>query len=169
MRRHHDQWWKTVEPLTTDYVHSHIGRTDQPEALLVCSEWFDVRCDGQPTIRTAKGGPRGGPWNIDVKSGGRYRVELRRWPRDAGLALRAGTPEFKAAQGSLPEGVALPIAEACLTLSGETRTLKTAEGGSDAVFETELKPGRTHLHGWFRDAAGQDLCGAFFAYVRHIS
>ena len=33
----------------------------------------------------------------------------------------------------------------------------------------KLTKGKTQLHGWFQDAAGKDLCGAFYATVRRLA
>jgi arylsulfatase len=162
MRAYHDKWWQTVEPRLSDPVPSVIGSRG---AMLCCSEWWDVRADGQPSVRTGRGGPRGGPWHIDVEREGRYRVELRRWPRDAELPLRAGAAAFRAVEGTLPEGKALPIASASLRVGGEELQAKVGEQDKAAVFHAQLKAGRTQLHGWFSDASGQDVCGAYFAYV----
>ena len=38
-----------------------------------------------------------------------------------------------------------------------------------AVFQASLPRGRNQLHGWFLDAEGQDLCGAFYALVTKLS
>ncbi len=45
----------------------------------------------------------------------------------------------------------------------------TAATGADAqevALKLALPAGRTTLQGWFRDAAGADLCGAFFVTVK---
>lgn len=165
MRAHYEHWWAGVEPRVNDLVPSHVGSARQDPAMLCSPEWVDVRADGQESVRQADGGGRGGPWNLLVERPGRYTVELRRWPRDAGLPLRAGAPEFKATEGTLPPGKALPIASAHLTVAGQVFQAPVGNEDQCATFESTLSEGRTQLHGWFRDSAGKDLCGAYFAYV----
>jgi arylsulfatase len=165
MREHYERWWAGVEPRLNDLVPTHVGSTHQNPAMMCSSEWVDVRADGQASARMAQGGGRGGPWDILVERGGRYTVELGRWPKDADLPLRAGAPEFKATEETVPAGKALPIASAQLTVAGQSLQSPVGQEDRVATFETTLQPGRTKLHGWFRDRAGQDLCGAYFAYV----
>jgi hypothetical protein len=165
MREHYERWWTGIEPRLDQLVASHLGSDAEETTLLCCSEWQDVRCDGQPSVRNAAGGPRGGPWNVIVERAGSYSIELRRWPADADAPLRAGLPEFRAAKGTLDPGKALPIAAAHLSLAGQVFDRATEVNDKAAIFNVNLPRGRTQLHGWFRDKAGQDICGAYFAYV----
>jgi hypothetical protein len=69
----------------------------------------------------------------------------------------------------LPAGRALPIAAARLVVAGQELSVKTAPTDQAAVFRTKLRGGvKTQLHGWFQDAAGSDLCGAYYASVRRL-
>jgi hypothetical protein len=71
--------------------------------------------------------------------------------------------------GKLPVGAALPIAGARLVVAGQELSVKTAPGDQAAVFRTRLRGGtKTQLHGWFQDAGGRDLCGAYYASVRRL-
>lgn len=166
MRAHYDEWWGSVEAGVNDLVPSHVGASQEPTAMLCSSEWQDVRCDGKESVRNAAGGPRGGPWNVMVERDGEYEIELRRWPREANAALADGQPAFRGAYGTLAEGKALPIAKARLTVAGETAEGEAAAGRKKVTFRRRLTKGRTQMQGWFQDAEGRDLCGAYFAYVR---
>ncbi len=165
MRAYYERWWAGVETRVNDLVPSHAGSVQQDPALLCCSEWENVRADGQTSVREAVGGARGGPWNVLVERPGNYTVELRRWPMDANLALSAGTPEFRAVEGTLPAGKALPIASAHLAIAGQSLPIAVNREAKSAGFDVALPAGRTRLHGWFSDSAGNGLCGAYFAYV----
>jgi arylsulfatase A-like enzyme len=170
LRAHYEPWWEGVEPVIHNFSPLHLGcRLDEPAMLTSC-EWENVRCDGQGSVRGGKGGPVGGPWNVQVEAEGRYAVELRRWPREAELALAAAAPEFQAKAGVEAAGVALPVAGAAVRVGQEQ--VQTSEAASDArevTFTVPLRKGRTHLHGWFRDAGGHDVCGAYYAYVARLS
>jgi hypothetical protein len=49
-----------------------------------------------------------------------------------------------------------------------TATAKTAPTEQEAVVKVRLPAGKTTVKAWFRDAAGNDLCGAFFVYARLV-
>lgn len=166
LQEHYDAYWDELQP----YIHRlhplFIGAPEEPVTMLTSCEWENVRCDGIGSVRDAKGGPVGGPWNVMVTRAGTYEIELRRWPEESGLALDEGAPEFRAKAGVIEAGVALPIAAACLEHEGELRVERTASGAKKASFTLKLPAERTKLHGWFRDADGNDLAGAYYAYVR---
>jgi hypothetical protein len=120
-------------------------------------------------VSTAAGGPRGGPWAVDVERDGDYEVALSRWPPWQNLPLTAHRAEQKMTAGALPEGKALPITGARLSVAGQNLNVKTVAQDKAAVLRVKLKVGvKTNLHGWFQDAAGNDLSGAFYATVRRL-
>jgi arylsulfatase len=168
LRAHYEGWWQGVEPLIHRFNPLHLGTAQNPVMLTSC-EWENVRCDGQGSVRAASGGPVGGPWNVQVVRPGRYEVTLARWPEESGLALAEAAPEFQARAGTTEAGVALPIAGAALKTPDGTVLTGTVPGTDTSVsFTLPLEAGRSQLHGWLRDAGGNDVCGAYYAYVRRL-
>ncbi len=157
MRAHYDGWWKGIAPAVNDFVPFALGAEAENPVTLSSSDWQDVYADNAGHIRNAAGGPRGGPWNVDVARAGRYEIRLRRWPFEVDTPLDGNVT---------PPGKPLPIAAARLAIAGVERTVKTAPGAKEAVATLGLPAGRTQLHAWFQDAEGRDLCGAFYAQVR---
>ncbi|MBM3745408.1 MAG: arylsulfatase [Acidobacteria bacterium] len=169
MRDHYQAWWATIEPTLRDFLPISIGTAHENPVALSSSDWQEVYCDNQRSVSEAAGGPRGAPWNILVERDGEYEVKLTRWPIEQGLALTAGRPLQQMTRGSLPAGKALPIAGARLIAAGQELSVKTAAQDQAAVFRVRLKKGpKTQLHAWFQDAAGQDVCGAYYAYVKRL-
>ncbi len=170
MRDYYGAWWEDVEPGIHVFSPLTIGSEQENPVRFTSCEWENVRCDGAGSVRAGNegGGGRGGPWNIQVAEPGEYEVELCRWPKESGLALREAAPEFQAAYGTLDAGVALPVASAVLAHEEES-TEKEAEPGDDAVrFRLRLPAGRTKIHGWFREEAGEDICGAYYGYFTRL-
>jgi hypothetical protein len=76
-------------------------------------------------------------------------------------------PPFRAVDGVLPAGTALPIRKARLVIGDrfdESREVASTDKG--IAFTTALPAGKTTMQSWFYDAAVKELCGAYFAYVR---
>ena len=102
-----------------------------------------------------------GFWAIDVRRAGRYRVELRRWPKEAGYALDAGIDGDDVAwrkdairEADAPHytgGVALGIGWAQLTVGGRSHHVETPSGDSLAAFQVELATGPDELYASFHD------------------
>jgi hypothetical protein len=137
--------------------------------VLSSSDWEEIYADNPTHVSTAAGGPRGGPWNVFVETTGAYEVSLFRWHPNLKLPLAASRQPQKMTAGELPAGKGLPIAGGRLVVAGQELKADAATGNSSAQFRVNLKGGtRSHLHGWFVDAAGQDLCGAFYAVIRRV-
>jgi hypothetical protein len=104
-----------------------------------------------------------------VERDGEYEIALARWPFERDLPLSAPCPEKKMTVGVMPAGVALPIRVAQLVIADQQLTLKTRPEDKAAVFRVRLRGGtKTKLHGWFQDAEGKDLCGAYYVRVRRL-
>jgi hypothetical protein len=169
MRDHYETWWTGIEPTLRDFCPISIGSAQENPVTLTSSDWQEVYCDNVQSILKGDGGPRGAPWNVQVERGGEYEIALRRWPAKRALPLAEPCPERQMTAGKLPAGKAMPIAAARLVVAGQELSVKTAPSDEAAVFRTKLRGGvKTHLHGWFQDAAGSDLCGAYYASVRRL-
>jgi hypothetical protein len=52
---------------------------------------------------------------------------------------------------------------------GQTKSAQAAaKKAKEIVLRLPLKEGRTELQAWFQDAAGADVCGVYFLYVRRV-
>jgi hypothetical protein len=169
LRAYYEQWWAQREPGLREYCPISIGSSKQNPVMLCSADWQDIYADNPKTVLEAGGGPRGGHWNIQVERDGEYEIGLRRWHTRLNIPIAAPCPAQKRRKGELPEGPALPIARAQLTVAGQEKSLKVAPGDTVVKFRVPLKKGaKTQLHGWFQDAQGKDLCGAFYADVRAL-
>ncbi len=156
MRAHYETWWAKVEPGLREYQPLSIGSNQENPAELSCSDWIKVYCDNAGHVRKGEGGPQGSPWVVFVEQDGDYEITLRRWPASLDLPLQAAE-----------QGQAFPIARAKLTVGGQAASAEAAPGAKSVTLRVTLKGGvKTELRAWFQDAAGQDLCGAYYASVR---
>ncbi len=156
LRRRHEAWWATVEPRLREFEPVALGSAQENPVELTSSDWQDAYADNSKHIRDAAGGPRGGPWNVEVTQAGDYEIVLSRWPFDLGATLSGNIT---------PPGKALPVAEAKLKVAGKELAEAVMGEARTAIFKVNLPQGRTQLQAWFRDATGTDLCGAFFVRV----
>jgi arylsulfatase len=161
---HYEAWWAGAAPALADFSPISIGAAQENPVTLSAADWADVYCDNMPDLRA--GVSRNGPWNLLVERDGTYEIELRRWPREADAAIAAGVPPFRAVDGGLPAGKALPIVKARLRLGDVDESKPVGPEDRGVTFTLPLKAGtRTRLQTWFYDADGKELCGAYFAYV----
>jgi arylsulfatase len=169
MRSHYEAWWKAVEPLRNDFMASSIGAKQQPVVELTSSDWEGIFADDTAWVREAVGGPTGGHWNVVVERAGEYEFTLRRWPAQTKAALgdryepSARSPSSKA--GVVTRGFPT-IARAKVEIAGVKAEVKADPKAAAATLSVKLPAGRTKLKAWFADAAGKDLCAAFYVTVK---
>jgi len=175
LQRHYDAWWEAREPGINTYSPLHVGNPAEEDVRLTSAEWQEVRADGTGccrnlTARDSGGGPgrQGGPWKLLVEKAGDYQVELRRYPRESGLTFTEASPRFEARAGIIEEGVPAPIADARLVLNDQLIAESSDRDATQITYRVTLEEGIHQLQGWFVDATGEPVCGAFYAHIRPI-
>jgi arylsulfatase A-like enzyme len=163
LRGHYDIWWRKVEPQLDTFLPSVVGAPQENPALLSACEWADVFLDQSSQVR--RGERKNGVWHIEVARAGEYEVALRRWPKDCDAGVGEGTPPHRSEDGGYPAGVALPIRGARLRVGAQEFKTALQAANREAVFTMRLAPGRTTMQSFFLDDSGQDLLGAYYAYV----
>ena len=166
MREHYDAWWSRIAPAVNEFSPVHVGSDAENPTMLSPCEWQDVFLDQAAQVR--RGERKNGVWNVTVERGGRYEISLRRWPVEADTPLMAGLPEYQAADGVYPAGVALPIVKARLQIGEQDLSRAVGDGDKAVTFELALEAGRTTLQTWFYNAHDEELCGAYYVYVKRL-
>jgi arylsulfatase A-like enzyme len=165
LKDHYESWWKTVEPLTEDFVPVIVGADEENPVRLSSADWAKVYCDNMNDLRSGRNS--NGPWHIQAAKDGEYEIALRRWPKEADAALAAAVPAFKGVDGGLPEGKALPVTKVRLKVADLDATRPVAATDKEIVFTVRLKAGeKLPMQSWLLDADGKELAGAYFAYMR---
>jgi hypothetical protein len=178
----YETYWQDVTADTRTWVET-LGRpiagTAAQRELYLCSEdWVSDNCPWNQAA-VAAGSPQSGPWRIRVQTPGIYRLEVRRWPREADAPL-AGAPPAKSTPpdawlrgkpvtrllyGDRPPK-ALPVARVGVRIGDTMLQSRVNPEDRAAVFEITLAAGEQTIESWFFDASGAKLAGAYFAYLR---
>jgi arylsulfatase len=164
MREHLNEWWDGVKSTVNEPSRVVIGADDENPTMLTACEWFDVFVDQQRQVRRAD--PKIGYWYLNVDQPGTYTFELRRYPRESGLAITQAIPATKVTDGVLVAGRELPVAKAHLQIASFDQTVDVQADAQAVTFEVTLPAGPVTLKTRFLDADDKELCGAYFAYVR---
>lgn len=186
LRADYESWWEQVSGRFDEPIPIPIGETDN-DVLLTSHDWRrdpgeervtdidayadDARCVwNQAQVRA--GPALTGYWEVEVARSGRYRVETRRWPREAALALDGGiagslkgyTDAIAPWNGGYGGGTAIPITRATLRAGSLEVSHETAPGAESAVFDVSLPAGVTRMEAIFTTTDGATT-GAYYAYV----
>jgi hypothetical protein len=88
-----------------------------------------------------------GPWKVNVKKAGKYRITLRQFPIEANKLVVA--------------------VRAKVEIAGESAEKKVESGSKGVVFELDLPAGKTELVTWLYDEKGE-AGGAYFTEVEAL-
>ncbi|MEP2777520.1 MAG: arylsulfatase [Luteolibacter sp.] len=147
LRTLYPSFWESVSPRMTP-VSIDLGEPTDNPTVLCSQDWYMPK--GNPpwnfgSIRTL---PRvTGPWMVDVKKAGTYRITLRQYPEEAEKPV---------------------VAErAMLEIAGITKESAVEPGSMGVVFELELPAGKTELVTYLYDKNGK-AGGAYFTEVEML-
>ena len=170
LREGYEAWWDKVSQQFESTIPITVGRAAGETVLLTTHDWRNdpVVCAwNQSSIRA--GLVCNGHWEVDVAQSGRYRFELRRWPREEALAIAAGIagplkPFTSAIKDGWGGGLAMPLTAARIRVGGQVLHAPIAVEAEAAVFELDLVAGETRLQTTLCSDEGTEV-GAYYVYV----
>ena len=147
MRALYDQHWKRISPRLTP-VRIDIGNPAENPTTLCSQDWRMSNGNPPWNFGSIKRLPKViGPWMIEVKQAGRYRITLRQFPKEADKPVVA--------------------VKAQLEIAGQTLKKSVKPGSKGVVFELELPAGPTELVTKLFDKNGK-VGGAYFTEVEAL-
>jgi Sulfatase len=168
LKAQYDTWWKRVSARADQYVRITLGTEHENPAFLNCMDWHGDNAMlvwNQRQIRTAP--QANGFWAVDIGRGGRYRFELRRWPRELDVAIDAPYVDPIPNMEKTP-GVAISVTRAQLTIGAINESMAIKPGDKFAEFVVSLPAGPAELRTTFYGANGEER-GAYYVYVERLS
>jgi arylsulfatase A-like enzyme len=165
----YETWWSKVSARGDQYVRIGLGSDESKKSFLTSMDWHggaaSLFCWNQRQIRTAP--IVDGFWAVDVINAGRYRFELRRWPREADLSINAVYHDTKPHQRDTTPVVAIAATSARLMI-GEVDEKKPVHSADKFVeFIVELPRGPAGLRTTFYDG-NLNARGAYYVYVERL-
>ena len=147
LRAHYMPFWESVSPRMTP-VAIDLGNPADNPTVLCSQDWYMATGNPPWNFNSISKLPKvTGPWHVDVKKAGKYRITLRQWPVEAGKTV---------------------IAEkAKIEIAGKSMELPVGQGSEGVTFEIDLPAGKTLLRTWLFDAGGK-AGGAYFTEVEAI-
>ena len=144
-----------------------IGADRRIRHRLTCFEWTKKsgRAAAVPQRNVWAGAKMNGSWLLTIAKAGKYRFELRRYPKEADFPMSGSYPQTKRELVNFKACRALPIAKARMKIGEIDRTVDVEANDKHASFEVELSAGDIELKTWLLDKAGAVLCGAYYVEV----
>ncbi len=179
LREGYETWWKKVSQQFDGTIPIPIGANAEASTIgsdTVCLNSHDWRNDpvlcawNQSLVRA--GLVCNGYWEIDVATSGRYRFELRRWPRQEDRPVVEGIPgelvSYRDIKDGYGGGRALPLVTARITVAGYEATKPIGPGDKAITFDVDLNAGEARLQTYLSDNEGNTI-GAYYVYVERLA
>ena len=144
LRACYTPFWESVSPRMTP-VSIDLGNPAEKRTVLCSQDWYMPNGNPPWNFSSIKRLPRvTGPWMVDMKQAGRYRLTLRQWPIEANQTVNA--------------------LRAKVQIAGQEKESKVEPGSQGVEFEMNLAAGKTKLLTWLYNEDGQ-AGGAYFTEV----
>ncbi len=147
LRGFYPAFWESVSPRIKP-VSIDVGNPAENPTVLCSQDWYMPMGNPPWNFGSIRKLPKvTGPWMLDVKQAGRYRITLRQYPKEADKPVVA--------------------AEAQVEIAGKTLEQSVGTGSNGVVFETDLPVGPTKLVTRLIDENGK-AGGAYFTEVEKL-
>ncbi len=174
LQTEYEAWWRSLQK---SFERKHYIHLDPPSGEVVNLTAHDWATRGgvpwnQAAIRRAMNNSKHrSHWNVKINQSGRYKISLRRWPResnaaiDAAMAPGADVPGNQALRAT-PGKKILPQ-KARLRVGDRVVESQISKGAQESDFELELAAGKSELEARFVMADGSEI-GAYYVYVEKL-
>jgi arylsulfatase A-like enzyme len=147
LRAHYDQFWKKISPRLTA-VRIDVGNPAENPTVLCSQDWYMPTGNPPWNFNSIRRLPRvTGPWMLEVKRAGRYRITLRQFPKAANKPVAAERAKIE--------------------IAGRVKEAPVEQGSLGVVFEMDLPAGPTELVTYLYNKQGT-AGGAYFTEVEAL-
>ena len=147
LRSLYPPFWESVSPRMTP-VSIDLGDETENSTVLCSQDWYMPTGNPPWNFGSIKRVPRvTGPWKVNVKQAGRYRLTLRQLPSQADKPVVA--------------------VRAKVEIAGKAMESMVEPGSRGVVFEMDLPAGKTELNTWLFDE-NDNAGGAYFTEVEAL-
>jgi arylsulfatase A-like enzyme len=170
LRQDYEAWWDGIAQRSDEYCPFVINPAKQREVKITSQSLLGGEVAySQRHVRSAV--PINGWTVIDVEVPGRYRISLRRWPKEANAAIRATVPpcpmhpsthRMKKVPCRAVEAIA-----ARLKVGRLDKTVPVNEKDKEVAFDVDLTEGKQRLQTWFILAGGERIA-AYYTYIEPL-
>lgn len=167
LKAHYDDYWSSIEDSIDIVEPLVVGSAAAEFTDLTSNSWIEIDCDNRGRVANVCEPLNGGVWQIEAERAAAYKVQLSRWPFHMERRLTVEGPDETIGGTPIDPGKALPIRSAMLSIDGaEAIEVKSDANATAVEFGVRLEKGRHTARGWFRDASGKDLAGAFYGRIQ---
>lgn len=172
LRADYEAWWADISPVFKNDARIIVGNPAENPSALTAHDWLTIAGGtpwNQAHIRSASFGR--GNWALKVEKAGKYKISLRRWPRESGKAITVSLPKGEAVPGLTAfretPGKKIDAKKAGIVIGDIVKESDVPADAEEISYEVELKEGPVYLEGYFIQANGKKI-GSYYCYVEKL-
>ena len=167
LKAEYEAWWKIASQRADQFSRIVIGNSAENPMRLTSHDWVSEGAQKTWNQRGIRNAPAvNGPWMLEVAQAGKYRFELRRWPKELDLPINAPY-EDKEFNREKAKGVAISATKARLKIGDADESAPVKASDKGVSFEVDLQAGPATLETWLIDKDATER-GAYFVYVERL-
>lgn len=170
LRRAYELWWSEVSTRDDLIREIPVGAVATPSVTLTTYSWITEKGNHNslPWCQDLiiAGQLQNGYWPLHVERDGAYRIRLRRWPVESGLAIN-DTTDAEPPEKSNVKPTVIRTTQARMTIQDVDETRPVGACDREIVFDVQLKAGSARLQTWFADDEGRTR-GAYYTQVEYL-
>lgn len=173
LQNQYEKNWEEIGEGKSEYARPLIGSGEIKETWLTCDGWVpnSLRPSTWDQIHVNQGNLNFGFWPISVAQQGKYRFEVRRWPKEIDCPV-SGSPEPQTVADIfhngepvlLPKGTKIDAVKVRLKVGDQILEKEISNQDSYAGFNLDLHEGPTTVQAWLIDASGNEYPG-YYVYI----
>lgn len=170
----YEKWWQSFvdEKVNQRYAYIKVGTPNENPARISAHDRivgkYSEAWHQNGAIKGVQAG--GGVWKIEFVEDGEYKISLRRFPRESGLAINATFPAQKEAiefDKTWPAGTKNDFKEAFLYVANISKTLDIEKGQDEVTFKAKIPAGKYDMEAQLIDELGL-LHPAYYVYIEKV-
>ncbi|WP_372753435.1 arylsulfatase [Labilibaculum sp.] len=169
----YERWWQSFmdDGVDEKYAYIKVGSPYENPTKICSHDMIIGRyCPVWHQNGAITGEQAGGSWKIEFVADGDYRISLRRFPRESGLAINEIFPAQEKRvelDKTAPAGVKNDFTEARLYVAGITKSLEIKEGQDEVTFTIKVPAGKYDMEARLIDEANR-IHPAYYVYIEKL-
>lgn len=169
----YEKWWESLEvdKLNSTYAYIKVGSKYENPSRISAHDMLTGRLNkAWHQYGAATASKANGRWKIEFVEEGNYKISLRRFPRESGLAINATFPavqeEFQT-EMTLPASTKTNFKKAYLYVADFSKEKAIKQGDEEVVFEMKLPKGKFDLEASLFDDEDR-IFPVYYLYIEKI-
>ena len=169
----YERWWQSFmdEGVDQRYAYIKVGSPFENPTRISAHDMLTGK-HGQAwhQVGAVVGDSAAGRWKIEFVADGEYRISLRRFPRESGLAINDTFPaQTKTIELDriLPASIKSDFTQAYLYVANVAETAKIEPGQSEVTFTATISAGKYDMEAQLIDKANR-VHPAYYLYIERL-